>query len=91
MKFPDEVTLLRASGADAYGNPVSDWSAPTETPTVGFLVRPTQLLLSPDADVRLGDRVRVNGVTYAVEGEPVPARSPKKTILITVSLARLEV
>ncbi|GAA4981248.1 hypothetical protein [Actinopolymorpha pittospori] len=89
--LPDEVTILRASGTDAYGNPGASWESPSTSTVRGFQVRRDQLLLPPDADVQLGDRVRVNGVTYAVEGEPNLVRSMRAAVLVTVGLARLEV
>ena len=89
--MPDEVTILRASGTDVYGNPDASWSAPTESTVKGFHVTRELILLPPDADVRIGDRVRVNGVTYAVEGEPSIVRSMRATKLITIRVTRLEV
>ena len=89
MKYPDEVTVLRATGADEYGNPGASWSSPTEKRERGFLQGST-CFMPPDADVRAGDRLRVAGRTYAVDGEPQIARSPSRPVLTRVAVKPLE-
>lgn len=82
----DPVTVLRASGADEYGNPASSWDAPATQSLLGFLASPEALILGPGADVRDGDRVRVNGTVYAVAGVSFP-RSPTQAKATVVRLA----
>lgn len=92
MQLPDDVALIRPSGTDAYGNPDASFVNATETPTKGFQVRADLLMLPADADVRIGDRVRVNGSTYAVTDDPTVVRSPRRTVMVQVALnKRLEV
>lgn len=76
MNYPDDVTVLRPAGVDEYGNAAHSFDVVTEIPTKGFLAKPDLLLLPPAADVRAGDRVRVNGATYAAKATPL--RSPTK-------------
>lgn len=85
MRYPDAVTILRPSGADAYGNPGTSWDSPEETPARGFLAG-AHCFMPPDTDVRRGDRLRVGADTYDTEGDPEPARSPTKTVLIRVAV-----
>lgn len=85
--LPDDVTVIRRTGPDQYGNADGSWSSATELPTVkGFQVRRNTLLLPPTADIQAGDRVRVNGVTFDVDGHPEVARSMRKAVLITAKL-----
>lgn len=87
MKYPDAVTLLKPRGPDEYGNPGRSWDSPTSTQTVGFLAKPTELLLPPDADLVTGDRVRVGTRTY--EATVTPARSPARTVLLIATLVEI--
>lgn len=89
--LPDDVTILRPSGADAYGNPDSSWASPEEIEVKGFLATRELLLLPPGTDVLIGDRVRVNGVTYSQSRPPERVRSLRQEKLVTVALERLEV
>lgn len=82
----DPVVVLRAAGADEYGNPGRSWDAPTEASYLGFQASQEVLILPANADVRAGDRVRVNGVLFAVAGEPVAARSPLSVRAMVVRL-----
>jgi hypothetical protein len=89
MRFPDDVTVLRPVGADAYGNPGANFDAPEEIPTKGFhVVKGTLLLLPPTADVQDGDRFRIGDDTYA--GVINPARSTTALKLYSVTLSRVE-
>ena len=99
MRFPDAVTILRASGADEYGNPARDWTTPTEIAAKAFVVLSSRstangpvpvakAFLPPDTDVHDGDRlVMADGVAFDV-ALPMPVRSPSKTILISATLTR---
>ncbi len=85
MRFPHDVEILRPSGADEYGNAANDWSLATSTFVKGFeVVDGERLLLPASADVKEGDRVRVNGSTYAAT--PKIVRSPSKSVLWDVAL-----
>lgn len=83
----DPVTVLRASGADEYGNPAASWDAPVSVSAFGFLASRSVLIMAPSADVRAGDRVVVSGETFAVDGEPELARSPSAAKALIVRLA----
>lgn len=87
MRFPDDVTVLRPYGEDAYGNPGNSWADPTVIEAKGFLVNFSSLFMPPSADVRSGDRVTVGGRTY--EAEVTPARSPSKTVALLVKLSEV--
>lgn len=99
MRYPDAVTILRASGADEYGNPYRDWTTPTETAAKAFVVQSSRAtfdgpvstakaFLPPDTDVHDGDRLRmVDGTEFDVV-LPMPVRSPSKTILVAATLTR---
>lgn len=86
--MPDTVTVLRPLTADAYGNPGRSWDTPTSVATVGFLTGRT-CFMPPDADVRQGDRLEVNGVTYDVADEPTKSRSPSRTVLTLVHVQKV--
>lgn len=86
LRFPDTVARLRASGDDEYGNPAASWDTPDSLDLKGFQASPTVLILPPGSDVRAGDRVTVNGVLFAVAGEPVVARSLLTAKAVVVSL-----
>jgi hypothetical protein len=76
QRLPDVVEVLRPSGPDVYGNPVGDWDTPTVvTTTKGLLALPDLLIMRAGTDVRLGDRVTVNGAPYTVTQDPIRARS----------------
>ncbi|MEU4568667.1 hypothetical protein [Micromonospora sp. NPDC023956] len=87
MRYPDEVTVLRPAGADEYGNPGTSWAAPEEILAVGFLTG-DECLMPPDADVQKGDRLRVGGRLYDVQGEPDVIRSPSRSVLTLVKVKR---
>jgi hypothetical protein len=86
MRFPDTVTRLRAT-ADEYGNPGKGWSTPSEASVKAF-VQGERAYFPTTADVRHGDRIRFEGVTYFVE--PRVVRSPSRAVLITAKLTRVE-
>ncbi|MEV1157730.1 hypothetical protein AB0J27_20260 [Micromonospora chokoriensis] len=85
MRYPDALTILRPSGPDAYGNPGTSWESPEEIPARGFLAGDA-CYLPPTTDVRRGDRLRLGTDVYDVEGDPQPARSPSRTVLIVCSV-----
>jgi hypothetical protein len=77
VRFPHPVTIIRPTGADEYGNAGASFDFTTETSAQGFeVVDGERLLLPASADVKVGDRVRVNGSTYAAT--PVEVRSPSR-------------
>lgn len=89
MNFPDEVTVLRSTESDAYGNDLRDWTNPEEFVIKGFEVLEGRLLLlPPSAPVLPGDRFRVGGQTYA--GTPDPIRSPSARKLYMIKLDPVE-
>jgi hypothetical protein len=87
MRFPDDVVILRPQATDAYGNPGSSFVGAQQIPSTGFLVTPERLLMPATADLRDGDRVRVNGTTYRASVTPV--RSPAKRVLWDVAVEEL--
>lgn len=89
MKFPDDVTILRATEADAYGNPnAAGWTA-TGPAIKGAVLGLAALFLPPAADIRPRDRVSVHGGLYAVKNAPTPLGPPGKRVMWAVTLERL--
>lgn len=88
MRFPDDVTILRPTAADAYGNDHRSFANAQEIPVRGFHVRADLLLLPKDTPARPGDRYRIGTDTYA--GEIVVIRSPSGAKLAKVDLTRVE-
>lgn len=89
MNFPDDVTVLRPTATDAYGNKGTDFTNAQEIPVRGFhAVKGVSLLLPKTADVQDGDRFRIGDDTYA--GRISPVRSTSALKLYTVALARVE-
>lgn len=89
MNYPDDIILLRAVEADAYGNEAFDWTNPDEIPTKGYAAIPGHLLLLPrTSPVRPGDRYRIGDETYA--GELGPIRSPSALKMYMIRLVRVE-
>jgi hypothetical protein len=89
VKFPDDVTILRASAPDAYGNPAAaGWSA-TGPAGKGAVLGTSSLFLPAAADIRALDRVSVHGGLYAVKGLPIPLGPPGTRVMWAVTLERL--
>lgn len=90
MNFPDDITILRATGSDAFGNERNDWEDDVEEIEVrGYEAIQGQLLLLPKtAPVLEGDRYRIGTETYA--GDLNPVKSPSALKLYTVRLKRVE-
>jgi hypothetical protein len=96
VKYPDNVEILRPYGPDEYGNPGASWLAPTSAPAVAFLISKTSAatgetattaLMPVDADVRSGDRMRLDdGRVFDVTVDEI--RSPSRSILKSVTLTR---
>lgn len=86
QNLKDPVTVVRPVSADEYGNAATSWVGAAETVVNGFLASPTTLIVAPGTDVRRGDRVRALGRLYAVESEPVLARSPSSAKALVVPL-----
>ncbi|MFD6638325.1 hypothetical protein ACFWDN_21190 [Micromonospora chalcea] len=84
MRFPDAVTVLRPTGADAYGNPGTGPHAPAAE-FAGFLTGDA-VFGPPDADVQRGDRLAIGPDVYDVEGDPRRLRSPTKTVMTRISV-----
>jgi hypothetical protein len=94
VRFPDSVTLLRASGADEYGNAAASWEAPTPTTAQAFVIGGSKTggpkaYLPTGSDAREGDRLLWRGGVYSVEAVKA-ARSPSRDVLVIVSLRRVE-
>lgn len=89
MRFSDAVTILRASTADEYGNPGASWTTPSELPASAFIAGSGKAMFPPVTDLQAGDRLRWQGVTYAID-DLKAVRSPNRTILLTAKLRRLE-
>lgn len=93
------MTLQRATAADEYGNPASDWTAPTSTPAKAFVMvgsrtargeaaLSVKALFPVGTDVQEGDRLLWAGATYEVEA-PRTLRSPSRSILMAAGLRLL--
>lgn len=100
MRYPDDVTILRATAADEYGNPARDWTAPTEIPAKAFVsigarhslghsTLTAKALFPVGTDVRAGDRLRHGTTVYDIEA-PHILRSPSKPVLVSAGLSRVE-
>lgn len=86
----EPVTILTAvEDEDEYGNPVLDWSNPTEVAARGMFepVSATELpgeapqttarlYLAPGAQVTRVDRVEARGAVWVVTGDPEDWRGP---------------
>lgn len=101
MRFPDDVTILRASAADEYGNPAANWDAPTELPAKAFVMLSSRTslghakltgkaLFPVGTDVREGDRLLWGSKLFGVEA-PITVRSPSRSVLVSAALAPVEV
>jgi len=88
MRYPDELTLRRATGEDAYGNPASSWDEPTLIPTRAFITG-GQAYLPADTDIQHGDRFTFRGRVWEVDGRPNLLRSPSRDVLIIATLKRI--
>lgn len=99
MQYPDEVTRLRASGVDEYGNPNRSWDAPAELVLDAFVtynvtvyrdgvVSAPSAYMPPGVDVDAGDRLVVEAVTYNVQGVK-RIRSPSREVMTVVYLEPL--
>ncbi|TDC33456.1 hypothetical protein [Micromonospora sp. KC213] len=84
MRFPDPVTVLRQTTADAYGNPGSGPHVPVGE-AAGFLTGDA-VFLPAGADVQRGDRLAIRADTYDVEGDPRRLRSPSREVMTRVSV-----
>lgn len=89
MRFPSAITILRPAGLDEYGNPDTSFTAATNTVARALRVSATALLLDPGADLRVGDRISVDGTMYSQEATPV--LTPRGTKCISVTLTPLAV
>lgn len=85
MRFPDAVTIIRATGADGYGNPGSSWASPEEVAVRGFLSGEV-CFFPPRTDVRRGDRLRLGVKTYDTDGDPDTLRSPSRVVALSVGV-----
>ena len=97
MRFPNVVVVVRPTGLDEYGNAANSFDLSTESATVGFYFQKAgsrlgvqmsdeAVLMPPDSDVRPSDRLRIDGVLFEVNGDPVFVRSPGKSVLTQVSV-----
>lgn len=90
MRFPDAVTILRASAADEYGNPGADWSDPSEIAATAFVSGDRSRAMFPaTTDVRTGDRLRWGSDTYDLP-EVSEARSPSRVVFKRAKLRQRE-
>ncbi|GAA0627320.1 hypothetical protein HPO96_36970 [Kribbella sandramycini] len=89
MNFPDTCEVLRPQGSDAYGNDLADFSDPLVIEQKCFhVIQGRQILMPRSADIQQGDRVRIDGETYAADADPI--RSPSALKLYMLKLTRLE-
>jgi hypothetical protein len=88
VKFPDDVTILRGTEPDEYGDPNRANFQPVAS-VKGAILGLASLMLPPSADIRPLDRVSMRGGTYAVKDAPIPLGPPGKRTLWAVSLTRL--
>ena len=88
----DTVTRIRPATIQSRGTTVPDWTHATTAQIAGCSIQTpgttedrdgrteTELTgtayLPPTADVRAGDRITHEGVTYVVQGEPMAWKSP---------------
>jgi hypothetical protein len=87
MRFPDDVTIMRAMAADAYGNAnTTGWTAVVTTPAARM---GTAVFLPPTVDIRPHDRLAVSGALYAVKGLPVSLGPPGRRVMWVATLDRL--
>ena len=89
MRFPDDVTILRATAPDAYGNPDAAGWAATGPAAKGAVLGTSSLFLPSAVDIRPLDRVSVHGGLYAVKGSPIPLGPPGTRVMWAVTLERL--
>lgn len=98
--------LKASTSTDAYGNPSTDWDAAHEQHVAGWLQAGAssethsnardvvessyRLFLRPGTDLSARDRVRIDGVTYRVDGEPRTPRTLLRTAYTSARLVRLE-
>lgn len=88
MQYPDQVTRLRATGTDEYGNPDRSWATPDALDLQGFVMYgldATTVFLPPLTDVLEGDRMVVESDTYTVKGAK-RVRSPSREVMTTAVL-----
>jgi len=88
VRFPDAVTVLRAT-ADEYGNPGTNWDTPATVATTRGFLQHRQIFIPPTVDLRAGDRVATARGTFVVDGEPEMLRSPARNIMWLAKLERV--
>lgn len=97
-----DVTLIApGTGAGRYGDAVKDWTTATEVDTKGWVARTGQnevngdreaqvsewvLFLHPEETITGAYRVRWSGLTFEVDGPPMPAWTPRGEHHIEVPL-----
>lgn len=90
--FVTDMTILRPTVVtDRYNDAALDWDSPTEIAVSGWLHElssfesygnrdttqvSAQVFLPSDTDIRAGDRVRIAGIDYEVDGAPITAHTP---------------
>lgn len=91
MRYADDVTILRASAVDEYGNPAASWASPEEIAAKAFVPGARSKAYFPTGtDLRPRDRLRLaDGTVWAVES-PITVRSPSRDVLMTCGLTRVE-
>jgi len=97
--------LTAAPATDRYNNPEPDWDHATEQDTAGWLQSTSAieqlgdrdtvisyhtLYLPADAPVQATDRLRIEGITYEVDGVPRTARTPSGPHHLELSLQVVE-
>jgi hypothetical protein len=89
VRFPDAITILRATEPDEYGNPnAAGWTA-TGPAVNGAILGPGVVFLPPTVDIRPADRLTANGALFVVKGAPASLGPPGKRVMWAVSLERL--
>lgn len=90
MNFRDEVTIVRPSGSDFYGNPAASWDTPETVAVVkGFVSSSGTAYFPAGTDLQATYRACWAGRTYAID-DPKVARSPSRDVLATCTLRRVE-
>jgi len=92
VRYPDEVTRLRASGEDLYGNPDRSFTNPGTATLDAFVMfqdEGARFFLPPGTDLRVGDRVTFDGATYEVQTKPKRVRSPSREVVIIAPTVRI--